>query len=78
MYMLTGRGWDDGTLNITIKELGTTLGAVGNWGFVSIPVTFYNGITNKWVTKPWYDEAELAPPRFANTKTKDIYNVKLV
>ena len=43
--MLMGRGTANGKVNVTISELGTTLGAKGNYGYVSIPQRMWNGVT---------------------------------
>jgi len=76
--MLLGRGSDNGTLNVTLSELGTTLGASGQYGYVSIPQTMWNGMTNEWVTKPWFDESEISPPKFYSASNRGVFNTKLV
>lgn len=75
--MLSGRGTDDGVLNITIAELGSTVGAKGQFGYVSIPQTMWNGLTNTWALKPWFDESQINPPRFANQADRELFNTKL-
>jgi len=76
--MLMGRGTTDGKVNVTMSELGSTLGATGSYGYVSIPVRMWNGVTGEWVMKSWFDEAERSPPKFATVSNQNIYNVKFI